>query len=337
MNGQEHRVDYLPAESNTGMFGGNSNWRGPVWMPVNALIIRALQNFYLYYGDNFKIECPTGSGKMMNLFEVSKEIGDRLTSTFTRDEQGPAPGLRRHGEVPDRSPLARPHPVLRVLPRRQRRGPRRQPPDRLDRARGQAHRALRAPGSRACTGRGEEGRVRSGRPSNGPRSLKCANRFIHRSTRSTRAVWLTELARSLGRPVTLDDIPDVELDRLAGMGFDWIWLLSVWQTGLAGQRISRANREWRKEFEETLPDLREEDIAGSGFAITGYVVHSALGGDVALARAARAPAQRGLRLMLDFVPNHMGTDHPWIEQHPDYFVHGSETRFDPGAPELRAG
>ncbi len=90
-NGQEYRVDYLPAESNSGMFGGNSNWRGPVWMPVNALIIRALQNFYLYYGDQFKIECPTGSGKMMNLFEVSKEIADRLTRTFTRDERGRRP------------------------------------------------------------------------------------------------------------------------------------------------------------------------------------------------------------------------------------------------------
>ena len=72
VEGQEYRVDYLPAESNTGMFGGNSNWRGPVWMPVNVMIIRALLNFYLYYGDNFKIECPTGSGKMMNLFEVCK-------------------------------------------------------------------------------------------------------------------------------------------------------------------------------------------------------------------------------------------------------------------------
>jgi hypothetical protein len=91
VGGQEHRVDYLPAESNTGMFGGNSNWRGPVWMPVNALIMRALLNFYLYYGDNFKIECPTGSGKMMNLFEVSKEIADRLTRIFVRDEHGRRP------------------------------------------------------------------------------------------------------------------------------------------------------------------------------------------------------------------------------------------------------
>jgi hypothetical protein len=91
VGGQEYRVDYLPAESNTGMFGGNSNWRGPIWMPVNALILRALQMFYLYYGDSFKIECPTGSGKMMNLFEVSKEISNRLTRIFTRDEQGRRP------------------------------------------------------------------------------------------------------------------------------------------------------------------------------------------------------------------------------------------------------
>jgi hypothetical protein len=91
VQGQEYRVDYLPAESNTGMFGGNSNWRGPVWMPVNILIIRALMNFYLYYGDNFRIECPTGSGTMMNLFEVSKEISDRLTSIFLRDEHGRRP------------------------------------------------------------------------------------------------------------------------------------------------------------------------------------------------------------------------------------------------------
>jgi Mannosylglycerate hydrolase MGH1-like glycoside hydrolase domain len=91
VQGQEYRVDYLPAESNTGMFGGNSNWRGPVWMPVNAMIIRALLQFYLYYGDDFKVECPTGSGRMMNLFEVAKEIADRLTRIFLRGELGRRP------------------------------------------------------------------------------------------------------------------------------------------------------------------------------------------------------------------------------------------------------
>jgi hypothetical protein len=91
VGGSEYRVDYLPAESNTGMFGGNSNWRGPIWMPVNILIIRALLQFYEYYGDNFRIECPTGSGKLMNLFEVSREIAHRLQSIFCRDETGRRP------------------------------------------------------------------------------------------------------------------------------------------------------------------------------------------------------------------------------------------------------
>jgi len=91
VEGQEYRVNYLPAESDTGMFGGNSNWRGPIWMPVNALLIRALLQFYLYYGDNFKIECPTGSGKLMNLFEVAHEIANRLEGIFLRDKSGRRP------------------------------------------------------------------------------------------------------------------------------------------------------------------------------------------------------------------------------------------------------
>ncbi len=91
MHGQENRVDYLPAESNTGMFGGNSNWRGPVWLPVNALIIRGLLNYYLYYGDNFLVECPTGSGNKMNLFQVADNLGRRLSSIFLRDKDGRRP------------------------------------------------------------------------------------------------------------------------------------------------------------------------------------------------------------------------------------------------------
>jgi hypothetical protein len=91
VDGQEYQVKYLPAESDSGMFGGNSNWRGPVWMPMNVLLIRALLQFYLYYGDNFKIECPTGSGNLMNLFEVAREIADRLTRIFLRDKSGRRP------------------------------------------------------------------------------------------------------------------------------------------------------------------------------------------------------------------------------------------------------
>ena len=141
-------------------------------------------------------------------------------------------------------------------------------------------------------------------------------------------VWLTDLSRSRGRPATLDDVPDTELDRLAGLGADWIWLLSVWSTGPAGRRISRENPEWRGEFQATLADLREEDIAGSGFAITGYTVSPALGGDAALARMRERLRARGLRLMLDFVPNHTALDHPWVEDHPEYYVAGSEADLD---------
>jgi hypothetical protein len=91
VGGQEYKVQYLPGESNTGMFGGNSNWRGPVWMPVNALIVRALVNLYTFYGDEFKVQCPTGSGRHMTLFEVAQEIVRRLTGTFLRDAKGQRP------------------------------------------------------------------------------------------------------------------------------------------------------------------------------------------------------------------------------------------------------
>ena len=137
-------------------------------------------------------------------------------------------------------------------------------------------------------------------------------------------VWLTERARALKRAATLDDIPDSALDRIAELGFDWVWLLSVWQTGPAGRQVSRTNPEWRKEFQQTLPDLTDDDIAGSGFAITGYNVAAGMGGDAALARLRERLRKRGLRLMLDFVPNHTGMDHPWVEAHPEYYVPGSE-------------
>jgi len=89
--GQEYKVQYVPGDSNTGMFGGNSNWRGPIWMPVNLLLIRALTLFYGYYGDTFTIECPTGSGNQMNLFEVVQELERRLSNLFLKDESGNRP------------------------------------------------------------------------------------------------------------------------------------------------------------------------------------------------------------------------------------------------------
>ena len=91
VEGQEYKVEYLPAESDTGMFGGNSNWRGPVWMPMNALLYRCLMQFYRFYGDDFTIECPTGSGRKLTLFEVAQELATKLSSIFLRDEHGRRP------------------------------------------------------------------------------------------------------------------------------------------------------------------------------------------------------------------------------------------------------
>jgi len=145
-------------------------------------------------------------------------------------------------------------------------------------------------------------------------------------------VYLTARSRDLGRPATLDDLPDAELDRIAGLGFDWLWLLSVWRTGEAAREVSLANAAWRQEFEATLPGLTDADIGGSGFAIAGYTVAPSLGGDAALARLRERMAVRGLRLMLDFVPNHMALDHPWTVDRPERFVGGTEAQLlrEPG-------
>jgi hypothetical protein len=101
--GQDYRVSYLPAESDTGMFGGNSNWRGPIWVPVNGLIIRALLQYYGFYGDSFKVECPTGSGRMMTLYQIAEEITRRLANMFLKDKNGHRPvygGTKKFQEDP---------------------------------------------------------------------------------------------------------------------------------------------------------------------------------------------------------------------------------------------
>ncbi|MDV7213636.1 alpha-amylase family glycosyl hydrolase [Azotobacter beijerinckii] len=135
-------------------------------------------------------------------------------------------------------------------------------------------------------------------------------------------VRLAERAAALGRPATLDDL----VDRLAEDGFDLLWLLGVWQTGEAARRVSASNPEWRAEYRRVLPDFRESDVCGSCFAIQDYRVHADFGGDAALARLRERLQARGLRLILDFVPNHLAPDHRWVEEHPEFFVAGSEAQ-----------
>jgi Alpha amylase, catalytic domain len=137
-------------------------------------------------------------------------------------------------------------------------------------------------------------------------------------------VWLRRLSAERGKRMTLADVDDAMVERFAQGGFDWIYLLSVWQTGRAGQMVSRHNEAWCAEFHAVLPDLVEDDISGSGFAITAYTVSDELGGEAALAALRKRLAKRGIRLMLDFVPNHTALDHPWVESHPDYYMQGSE-------------
>lgn len=136
-------------------------------------------------------------------------------------------------------------------------------------------------------------------------------------------VWLRNLSRMAGRPMTLVEIDDATLDALADGGFDWIWLMGVWRTGAASRAVSRSRAAWQAEFRAVLPDLSEDDICGSAFAVGGYEVCEELGGDAALAQLRSRLGQRGLRLMLDFVPNHTALDHPWAALHPDFYIQGT--------------
>src|ERR1700753_2613083 len=133
-------------------------------------------------------------------------------------------------------------------------------------------------------------------------------------------VWLGELSRAVGRRVTLGDVPQDELEKLARSGFDAVWLMGVWERSMAARRISRTNPALLEEYARTLHDFTEEDIVGSPYAIVAYRVDLALGGDDGLADFRTRLGAAGLRLILDFVPNHMAIDHPWVSEDPQRLV-----------------
>ncbi|MEY4668551.1 MAG: hypothetical protein RL518_1250 [Pseudomonadota bacterium] len=130
------------------------------------------------------------------------------------------------------------------------------------------------------------------------------------------------LLSEIGTGATLNDIPNSFLDTIAARGFDWVWLLGVWRIGPTGQRISRERVEWHREYQAALPDLCEDDICGSPFAICEYTTDPVIGGDKELAHFRERLEQRGIQLLLDFVPNHIGFDHRWISERPDFLLQG---------------
>jgi hypothetical protein len=140
---------------------------------------------------------------------------------------------------------------------------------------------------------------------------------------NTRVVLL-ERTRELGHPATLDDLTDTWLDSIAALGFEFVWLLGVWTTGPRGREVSRTRKDWRGEYQRDLPDFSDADISGSPFAIRGYEVVPEFGGEPALTRLRARLKTRGIRLILDFVPNHVALDHPWIDEYPEFFIAGTE-------------
>ena len=145
-------------------------------------------------------------------------------------------------------------------------------------------------------------------------------------------VWLRELTEKFGEPVTFANVPVTVWDELAGMNFDAIWFMGVWERSPRGIAISNLNAGNLADFRRALPDFSFADNVGSPYCVRRYVVDEHLGGNDGLAEARHQLARRGLKLILDFVPNHLAHDHPWVEEFPDYFIQGNmeDLRDDPG-------
>lgn len=137
-------------------------------------------------------------------------------------------------------------------------------------------------------------------------------------------VWLQSLTAKYGQPISLTNVPEEELQRIAMLGFDWLWLLGIWRTSDLGRQIALEQPEIRQVYQETLPDFQVEDICSSPFANTGYVVSPDLGGEHGLGLLRERLLAQGMHLLLDFIPNHTARDHPWLTLHPDFYIPGSE-------------
>ncbi len=146
-------------------------------------------------------------------------------------------------------------------------------------------------------------------------------------------VWLSELSRKLEYPVDLGSVPSAEWDSIAEFGFDAVWLMGVWERSPAGIAIANRNQSLLADFRRALPDFRLQDNVGSPYCVHRYVVDAHLGGSAGLARAREQLAKRGMRLVLDFVPNHVAPDHPWVTEHPEYFIRGNaeDLKSDPAS------
>jgi Alpha amylase, catalytic domain len=137
------------------------------------------------------------------------------------------------------------------------------------------------------------------------------------------AAWLHDIGANAGRAVTLADVPDGEWDRVTPTGVDVVWLMGVWERSPAGVRLALESSSHMADFRATLIDLDESDVIGSAYSVRRYEVDQRFGGRDGLAAARQALAARGVRLLVDFVPNHVAPDHPWLSEHPEYFVQGT--------------
>ena len=270
---------------------------------------------------------------MMNLFEVSKEIADRLIRTFTRDEQGRRP-VYGGSEKFQTDPHWRDYILF------------------YEYFHGDNGAGLGASHQTGWTGdvakliqlyglldekqfleAGKAAGFVKGAPEvEGGTDMKPWP--LHPVIYEINTwVWLSELSQKYQRPVNLATVPPEEWDQIASLGFDAVWFMGVWERSPAGIAISMQNPGLLEDFKRALPDFAVEDNVGSPYCVRRYVVDEHLGGPQGLAAARSNLRERGLRLILDFVPNHVAPDHPWVSDHPEYFVQGNadDAKNDPAS------